>query len=104
MRALLHARGEPCRRACCSTFPRLSRQGTKRVAAWPAQPLPRPRPPQPLSPSTYFHRLHELALRPEALPDLLVDRLGFRLVKRLQPPSAAAAGFDRPMFLFRKPA
>lgn len=66
-------------------------------------PAPSPSP-QPVLPSTYFHRLGELALRPEALPDLLVDRLGFRLVRRLQPPCDTAAGFDRPMLLFRKPS
>lgn len=59
---------------------------------------------QAQAPTTYFKRLEELQLRPETLPDLLVDKLGFRLVKRLQPPSDAATGFDRPMFLFRKPA
>ena len=58
---------------------------------------------QPVAPSTYFRRLDELQLRPEGLPDLLVDKLGFRLVRRLQPPSAVAAGFDRSMYLFRKP-
>ena len=57
-----------------------------------------------MSPSTYFHRLEELTLRPEDLPHLLVDRLGFRLARRLQvAPTDAAAGFDRPMYLFRKP-
>lgn len=52
----------------------------------------------------YFHRLDQLRLRPEALPDVLCDEFGFRLVRRLQPPSDAAAGFDRHVLVFRKHA
>jgi 7SK snRNA methylphosphate capping enzyme len=50
-------------------------------------------------------RPEDLELRPDAFPDYLCDTLGFRLVKRMHvDPSSSAKGFDRPMYVFRKPS
>lgn len=51
---------------------------------------------------SYFDRIQELKLRPEAFPDYLCDELGFRLVKRMNISDSVRHGFDRPMYLFRK--
>jgi 7SK snRNA methylphosphate capping enzyme len=60
--------------------------------------------PAALPRDAFFHRTEALELRPEAFPDVLCDEFGFRLVRRLQPPAATAAGFDRALYLFRKPS
>ena len=50
----------------------------------------------------FFHRLNELEIRPEQIPDILCAEFGFQLVRRLQPPEEASRGFDRDVFLFKK--
>jgi hypothetical protein len=45
--------------------------------------------------------LDSLQMRPEEIPQYMVDVLGFELVRELRK-SATGQGFDRPMFLFRK--
>ncbi|CAK0784799.1 hypothetical protein CVIRNUC_008003 [Coccomyxa viridis] len=46
--------------------------------------------------------LSSLQMRPEEMPQYLSDVLGFKLVRELNR-SASGQGFDRPMYLFRKP-
>lgn len=46
--------------------------------------------------------LDSLQMRPEGIPQYLSDVLGFKLVRELRR-SASGRGFDRPMYLFRKP-
>ncbi|PRW58460.1 putative RNA methyltransferase At5g51130 [Chlorella sorokiniana] len=54
-------------------------------------------------PGSFFHRLHELQLRPDGFADYLCTQLGFRLLKQFGVQASASAGFDRPMVLLRKP-
>ena len=46
--------------------------------------------------------LEELQLLPEDIPQYMSDVLGFKLVRELRR-QASGQGFDRPIFLFRKP-
>ena len=46
--------------------------------------------------------LSSLQMRPEEIPQYASDVLGFKLVRELNR-SASGQGFDRPMYLFKKP-
>ena len=50
-------------------------------------------------------QLDELQLRPEGFLQYLTDTLGFIFVRQLRTPSKGGGGkgFDRPMYLLRKP-
>ena len=48
--------------------------------------------------------LDSLQLRPEGFLQYLTDALGFAFVRQLRTPSAGGGrGFDRPLYLLRKP-
>ncbi len=46
--------------------------------------------------------LEDLHMLPEDIPQYMSDVLGFKLVRELRR-TASGEGFDRPIFLFRKP-
>ena len=48
------------------------------------------------------HSLKDLQMTPEDIPQYMSDVLGFKLVRELRR-LASGKGFDRPIFLFRKP-
>ncbi len=48
------------------------------------------------------HSLKDLQMMPEDIPQYMSDVLGFKLVQELRR-LASGEGFDRPIFLFRKP-
>lgn len=55
-------------------------------------------------PQSFFHRQHELRLRPDGFAAYLSSALGFRLVKAFggRPDDVGTAGFQRPLLLLRK--
>lgn len=52
--------------------------------------------------STYFFRLGDLKIRPDDFCTMLPEEFGLQFIRRLQPPSKTATGFDRDIYMFQK--
>lgn len=50
----------------------------------------------------YFFRLQDLQIRPEEFCSILPLEFGLKFIRRLDPPSQTAEGFDRHMYMFQK--